>query len=82
MEENKCTLNDFELIERCSEWISKLAKTGGRAWTLQVPVNFNSDPDMLFSELIKRFASLGQDKVYLQEKVHVYEDVMINPRKP
>jgi hypothetical protein len=50
----ECTLSDKELIERSQEWVSKLAKSGGKAWILQVPVNFNRDPDMLFIELCKR----------------------------
>lgn len=51
---DKCTLTDEELIEKCNEWVSKLAKTGGKAWSLRVPVNFNTDPDMLFIELDRR----------------------------
>jgi hypothetical protein len=54
MEENKCTLTNAELIVKCNEWVSKLARTGGQAWTLRVPVDFNNDPDMLFCELGKR----------------------------
>jgi len=53
--EEKCTLNDLKLIEKCHEWIKKLCDTGGRSWSLRVPVDFNNDPDMLFAELIKRF---------------------------
>lgn len=55
MSKDKCTLSDKELILKCEEWISKLANTGGRAWSLRVPVDFNHDPDMLFCELIRRF---------------------------
>jgi len=51
---NKCTLTDAELIEKAQAWIGKLAETGGRAWCLSVPVNFNNDPDMLFQELCDR----------------------------
>ena len=56
--EKRCTLTDIELLERCNEWISSLAKTGGKSWTLNVPVNFNRDPDMLFSELANRYKAL------------------------
>lgn len=48
-------LSDTELIAKCSDWISKLCKSGGKAWSLRVPVDFENDPDVLFSELIKRF---------------------------
>ena len=52
---SQCTLTDEQLVTRCDEWVSKLAETGGNAWVLRVPVDFNNDPDMLFLELIKRF---------------------------
>ncbi|HOV13816.1 MAG TPA: DUF1064 domain-containing protein [Spirochaetota bacterium] len=55
MDKNKCTLNDQELIEKCDAWINRLCKSGGKDWSLQVPVDYNCDPDMLFVELIKRF---------------------------
>lgn len=55
-EKNRCTLSDKELIEKANEWVSSLAKTGGRSWTLRVPVDFNNDPDMIFSELSNRFS--------------------------
>lgn len=55
-----CTLTDDELIEACNAWVSSLAKTGGKSWCLQVPVNFNRDPDMLFSELSNRFKQLKE----------------------
>jgi len=51
----ECTLSDSQLIEKCENWITDLCRSGGRAWCLRVPVDFNCDPDMLFSELIKRF---------------------------
>ena len=49
--ENKCTLTNTELIAKSNEWVSKLARTGGQAWNLRVPPDFNNDPDMLFCEL-------------------------------
>jgi len=53
--ENKVTLSDIELIEAVNLWVSKLNKTGGSAWKLSVPVNFNEDPDMLITELVNRY---------------------------
>ena len=50
----KCTLSDNELISESFKWIKKLADTGGTAWTLKVPVDFNNDPDILFCELGNR----------------------------
>ena len=32
--------------------------SGGKSWSLQVPVNFDKDPDVLISELCKRFKHL------------------------
>lgn len=55
MSEKKCTLSNEDLLQQCEEWVHKLAKSGGKDWCLQVPVNFNKDPDMLFMELIIRF---------------------------
>ena len=53
----ECTLKDNELIEKCKKWVTILCTTEGRAWCLSVPANFNHDPDMLFSELIKRYVA-------------------------
>jgi hypothetical protein len=53
-DKDRCTLTNDELIAKCNEWISKLSRTGGQAWTLRVPVDFNNDPDMLFCEMGKR----------------------------
>lgn len=53
--EKKCTLNNEQLMSACDQWIAKLAESGGNAWSLRVPVDFNYDPDMLFLELINRF---------------------------
>lgn len=54
----KCMLTDKELIDKCNEWVHILAESGGKRWSLQVPVNFNEDPDMLFTELANRYNTL------------------------
>ncbi len=51
----ECTLTDLELADKCDGQISEMCKTGGRSFSMSVPVNFNSDTDMLFSELVNRF---------------------------
>lgn len=68
------TLTDKELIEKCSEWISRLCKSGGNAWSLSVPVNETKDPDTLFTELIKRFE---EREITLPEKFDsIHSDAM------
>lgn len=64
-EKARCTLSDKELIEKANDWVSKLAKSGGKAWTLRIPVDFNHDPDMLFIELGERLelASVENDRL-------------------
>ena len=59
----KCTLTDSELIQLSRGMLSELAKTGGRSWTMRVPVDFNRDHDMILCELISRFEMLTQAKV-------------------
>jgi hypothetical protein len=66
MAKDKCTLTDAELIEKARDWISRLAKTGGREWCLRVPVDFNHDPDMIFSELCNRFEGAKNTEQQLQ----------------
>lgn len=77
-EKARCTLSDKELIEKGNYWISKLAKSGGEAWTLQVPVDFNNDPDMLFIELGKRLESLSTDNAQLREALREVIDTAHN----
>lgn len=57
-QEPKCTLTNEEPIEKVKEWNISLAKSGGKAWTLQIPANVNEDPDLLIGELITRFKAL------------------------
>ena len=50
----KCELTNKQLIDKAKEWVKKLCETVGRAWTLKVPVDFNNDPDIIFTELCNR----------------------------
>lgn len=52
-------LSDEDLVKKCAEWVDKLCKSGGSAWNLSVPVNFEKDPDILLSELIKRYSDVS-----------------------
>lgn len=51
------SMPDTELLELSAEWVTKLCTTGGRAWTLCVPPS-KKDPDMVFSELARRYRKL------------------------
>ena len=66
MAKDKCTLTDSELVEKARDWISRLAKTGGREWCLRVPVDFNHDPDMIFSELCNRLEGAKNTEQLIQ----------------
>lgn len=54
-EEITCTLTDKELIEEAKKQLSKLCETGGRSFTMRVPVERNKDTDMIIGEVISRF---------------------------
>lgn len=58
MDKDRCNLTDEELIEKCRAEVSRLCQTGGKAWNMRVPVDFNNDSDMLLSEIIRRFELL------------------------
>lgn len=47
-------MSDKELLEKTTELLSKLCKTGGKSLLMSVPQNVN-DFDMLVCELMKRY---------------------------
>ncbi len=51
-------LKDSELTDRCEKWVNKLCESKGKAWTLCIPPDHGRDPDLLITELIKRFKEL------------------------
>ena len=55
---NSCNLSDEELIDKATKLISKLCETGGRAWGMRVPVDFENDSDIILSEVVQRFKDL------------------------
>ena len=59
-----CTLTNDALIKKLEEWVSKLSSSGGRSWSLRVPVDPNHDPDMLILEICHRLreATCQQEK--------------------
>lgn len=58
----KCMLSDDDLSKACYDLISKMCKTGGRAFTMSVPVDVNRDSDIILCELIERFNKLREQK--------------------
>jgi hypothetical protein len=65
----KCTLTDDELINKLHWWVKKLAETGGEAWTLRVPVDFNNDPDVLICEIVDRYKLVSDYRASLRKKI-------------
>ena len=55
---SECQLSNEELIKKVRMWVDELCRTGGKGWTLQVPVNMERDPDILINELCCRFEEL------------------------
>lgn len=62
-------MSDEELITKCNEWVSSLAKSGGKSWVLSVPVRFDKDPDMLFITLGERLKNSRSDNEALRQSV-------------
>lgn len=62
MEQNRsvhhCTLTNSELIVKAECWIDDLIKSGGKAFTMQVPARPNADTDLILSETVERFKAL------------------------
>lgn len=50
-------ITDLELIDLVDNEISNLCQTGGKSFTMNVPVRAK-DSDMILSEILKRFKQL------------------------
>lgn len=50
---------DKDLIEKARNMVNELCQTGGRSWTMRVPVDLEKDHDMVFTRLINRFEILA-----------------------
>lgn len=74
--EAKCTLNNEELISRCDEWVTSLARTGAKTWSLSIPVNFNRDPDILFSEITTRFKHATEQQALSESRIKELEEAL------
>lgn len=72
-EEIRCTLTDKELIEEAKKQLSKLCETGGRSFTMRVPVDFNKDTDMIIGEVIWRF-----ERILRRQKVNFNNTALPN----
>jgi len=69
MNSKECTLNNSELLKAVNDWVSSLCETGGRSWSLRVPVDFNRDPDILISEMGKRLSKLEAENRELRDHI-------------
>ena len=56
----KSTLTNEQLIAKAKQWVKELCESGGRKWSLRVPVDFNHDPDVIFIELCNRLEEYAQ----------------------
>lgn len=54
---DRALMSDEVLIKLCELEISKMCKTGGKSFTMTVPVRI-ADTDMLLSELVSRFKDI------------------------
>ncbi len=77
MNNEKCTLSNDELIAKAYDWVSRLARSGGKEWCLRVPVDFNNDPDMLFIELCDRLSAALNTSVSKIENEFVWTDELV-----
>lgn len=68
----RCTLSDEALADNLTEWAIKLAKTGGGAWDLRVPVDWNHDPDMLMTEAADRLRFRAEAVKAERERLNPY----------
>lgn len=56
----KNTLTNEQLIAKAKQWVKELCESGGRKWSLRVPVDLNHDPDVIFIELCNRLEEYAQ----------------------
>mgnify|MGYP000290573016 CR=1 FL=1 len=50
-------IDDLVLVEKAKTSLSRLCETGGKSFTMRVPVTLE-DTDIILSEVIKRFEQL------------------------
>jgi hypothetical protein len=57
-------MHDKELMEKCDELITDFCQNGKNAklWTMHIPAQEDKDPDLVFSQLLKRFEELLEFK--------------------
>lgn len=55
MNDMECTLDDKQLVKKARVLIHGLCH--GKEWIMHIPADMNNDPDIIFSELCRRFES-------------------------
>jgi hypothetical protein len=83
--EKKIKYSNSELVNKCNSLIRELSQSGGASWTLQIPVNFEKDPDVLFCEMgnrllhleaaLKKIASQPDDQMQWKDAGIIARDI-------
>ena len=68
-------LNDEDLLERAWTELSALCGSEGRPkkWTMTIPVDADNDSDILFGEVLGRYAKLKKENAVLIKRLWDYE---------
>ena len=61
-DKRRSEISDDELIILVDEQINKLCETGGKSFTMSVPVKI-TDTDMLLCEIVKRFREKNKRRI-------------------
>lgn len=73
---SKGMLSDSDIVQVVDKWVDKVCKSGGRGWSLRVPVDFNHDPYVLITDLTKRFTAQAMKIEELEEQVEDTENAL------
>lgn len=63
--ERQEAMPDAELCQKVKDEVRNMCKSGGRSFTMRVPVAIN-DTDMLICELVRRFEQLREENALLK----------------
>lgn len=78
LKNTECTLTDEQLIEKCFSLISKLCETGGRSWTLHIPVRLNEDPDVIFATVAQRLRDANRSRSLAEKELEEAKELLVD----